>query len=110
MSFYDDASLQDILAQGQGGMGMGQAVQSIPPSPYNQMAQTDPGFVNRITQRMQSLVDPTMDPRSQQLPDQAYGRASSFERGNQGIPDDETNAWDVAKAILKTPTNTLTVA
>lgn len=103
MSFYDNASLQDILAQGQGGMGMGQAVQSIPPSPYNQMAQTDPGFVNRITQRMQSLVDPTMDPRSQQLPDQAYGRASSHERGNQGIPDDETSAWETATAILKTP-------
>lgn len=104
MSFYDQASLQDILAQGQyGGMGMGQAVQSIPPSPFNQMAQSDPGFVNRVTQRMQNLIEPQTDPRSLQNPDQAYGRASSFERGNQGVPDDETSAMDVATAIIKTP-------
>jgi hypothetical protein len=64
------------------------------------MAAQDPGFVDRVTARMQALIN---DPRQNQLPDQAYGRASSFERGNQGIPDDETSAWDIAKAVIKTP-------
>ena len=101
MSFYDQASLQDILAAGgQPSMSMGQAVAGIPPSGYSNMAAQDPGFVDRVTARMQALIN---DPRQNQLPDQAYGRASSFERGNQGIPDDETSAWDIAKAVIKTP-------
>jgi hypothetical protein len=79
---------------------MGQAVAGIPPSGYSNMAAQDPGFVDRVTARMQALIN---DPRQNQLPDQAYGRASSFERGNQGIPDDETSAWDIAKAMIKTP-------
>lgn len=101
MSFYDQASLQDILAAGgQPGMSMGQAVAGIPPSGYSNMAAQDPGFVDRVTARMQALIN---DPRQNQLPDQAYGRASSFERGNQGVPDDETSAMDIATAVLKTP-------
>ena len=101
MSFYDQASLQDILAAGgQPSMSMGQAVAGIPPSGYSNMAAQDPGFVDRVTARMQALIN---DPRQNQLPDQAYGRASSSERGNQGIPDDETSAWDIAKAMIKTP-------
>ena len=101
MSFYDQASLQDILAAGgQPSMSMGQAVAGIPPSGYSNMAAQDPGFVDRVTARMQALIN---DPRQNQLPDQAYGRASSFERGNQGVPDDETSAMDIATAVLKTP-------
>lgn len=106
MSFYDQASLQDILAAGgQPSMGMGQAVAGIPPSAYSTRASQDPGFVDRVTARMQALIN---DPRQNQLPDQAYGRASSFERGNQGVPDDETSAMDIASAVLKTPFALLT--
>lgn len=106
MSFYDQASLQDILAAGgQPSMSMGQAVAGIPPSGYSNMAAQDPGFVDRVTARMQALIN---DPRQNQLPDQAYGRASSFERGNQGVPDDETSAMDIASAVLKTPFALLT--
>lgn len=106
MSFYDQASLQDILAAGgQPSMSMGQAVAGIPPSGYSNMAAQDPGFVDRVTARIQALIN---DPRQNQLPDQAYGRASSFERGNQGVPDDETSAMDIASAVLKTPFALLT--
>lgn len=106
MSFYDQASLQDILAAGgQPSMSMGQAVAGIPPSGYSNMAAQDPGFVDRVTARIQALIN---DPRQNQLPDQTYGRASSFERGNQGVPDDETSAMDIASAVLKTPFALLT--
>lgn len=106
MSFYDQASLQDILAAGgQPSMSMGQAVAGIPPSGYSNMAAQDPGFVDRVTARIQALIN---DPRQNQLPDQTYGRASSLERGNQGVPDDETSAMDIASAVLKTPFALLT--
>ena len=75
------------------------ATRAVPQSAYSLMAEQDPSFVPAAT----SAVERMIDPRSQQLPDAAYGRASSHERGNQGVPDDETSAWEVAQAILKLP-------
>lgn len=103
---YYGRSLQDILGQGydeQPTTGIADATGQIPPSAYSQMAEEDDQFVPAATDAISRLLQPQADPRSQQIPDMAYGRASSHERGNRGVPDDETTAMEVAGALIKLP-------
>lgn len=103
---YYGRSLQDIMGAGyeepQPEFGIADAMGQIPPSAYSTLAAEDDQFVPAATDAISRMIQP-QDPRAGQLPDMAYGRASSFERGNQGIPNDEATAMEVAGAIIKLP-------
>lgn len=106
---YQGPSLQDILGQDyssgyapQPQLGIGDIPQAVPPTAYSTMTAQNPGLADQIQAAIARQL--TMnDPRSQQPPDMAYGRESSFGRTNQGVPDDETSAFDVAKSIIGLP-------
>lgn len=107
---YQGPSLQDILGQDyssgyapQPQLGVGDMAQAVPPSAYSTMTGQNPGFADQIQAAIARQLGIVNDPRSQQPSDMAYGRESSFGRTNQGVPDDETSAFDVAKSIIGLP-------
>lgn len=107
---YQGPSLQDILGQDyssgyapQPQLGVGDMAQAVPPSAYSTMTGQNPGFADQIQAAIARQLGIVNDPRSQQPSDMAYGRESSFGRTNQGVPDDETSALDVAQSIIKLP-------
>ncbi len=107
---YQGPSLQDILGQDyssgyapQPQLGIGDIPQAVPPTAYSTMTAQNPGLADQIQAAIARQLNIANDPRSQQPPDMAYGRESSFGRTNQGVPDDETSALDVAQSIIKLP-------
>jgi hypothetical protein len=104
---YTGPSLQDLLMQQQSfapDPTMGTQIAALPQSAYSTVAAQDPTFVPRATDAMGRLVNsPVPDPRSLQPQDMAYGRASSFYRGNQGEPDDEMSVMDKVKSVIGLP-------
>lgn len=107
---YQGPSLQDILGQDyssgyapQPQLGVGDMAQAVPPSAYSTMTGQNPGLADQIQAAIARQLGIVNDPRSQQPSDMAYGRESSFGRTNQGVPDDETSAFDVAKSIIGLP-------
>lgn len=107
---YQGPSLQDILGQDyssgyapQPQLGVGDIPQAVPPTAYSTMTAQNPGLADQIQAAIARQLGIVNDPRSQQPSDMAYGRESSFGRTNQGVPDDETSALDVAQSIIKLP-------